>query len=494
MSDLDVVVIGAGFGGLAATLTLAEAGAKVALCETLSYPGGCASTFTRDGYQFESGATLLSGLAAEQLFGRWIANYQMPLQLSWMDPLLSLRTPDVTIDISRRREDLVEQLCALPHAPVEDLQRFFAAQRRVASTMWALFDNPTQLPPVTLRQIPGHLGRLHTYAALVPYVGRSLDDILHRFSLHDFRPLRSYLDALCQITLQCSAAVAEAPLAFAAMDYYYRGSAHIEGGIGKFAQAISDAAHKMGAAIHMSSRVKSVVRHPDDTWTVTTRRGALRARHVIANLHPGVLPKLVGETYQETARVAKLRQGLDKGYSAAMLYLIAKVPEQDCDDAAHHIELVANANAPMINGNHIFISISSAAEARAPVGHRALTISTHLPLSTLQDPATDIAAYTDAVQRQMRATFATGAPHWAKGVVHELTGSARTFERFVGRPGGAVGGAPRVAGLHNYRNMSALQAAPHLWLVGDSVFPGQSALAAAIGGLRTAHHVMSKLR
>ena len=53
-------MIGAGFGGLSAALTLAERGADVRVCEALNYPGGCASTFRKDGYAFEAGATLSS--------------------------------------------------------------------------------------------------------------------------------------------------------------------------------------------------------------------------------------------------------------------------------------------------------------------------------------------------------------------------------------------------------------------------------------------------
>ena len=52
MRNADVAVVGAGFGGLATALRLAELGANVVLCETLRYPGGCASTFSRSGYQF----------------------------------------------------------------------------------------------------------------------------------------------------------------------------------------------------------------------------------------------------------------------------------------------------------------------------------------------------------------------------------------------------------------------------------------------------------
>jgi len=58
LQHFDFAVIGAGFGGLATALELARGGASVAIFEALKYPGGCASTFTRRGHQFESGATL----------------------------------------------------------------------------------------------------------------------------------------------------------------------------------------------------------------------------------------------------------------------------------------------------------------------------------------------------------------------------------------------------------------------------------------------------
>ena len=59
--DTEFLVIGSGFGGLGAALTLAEAGKQVLLCERLNYPGGCAATFQRKGIAFEAGATLFSG-------------------------------------------------------------------------------------------------------------------------------------------------------------------------------------------------------------------------------------------------------------------------------------------------------------------------------------------------------------------------------------------------------------------------------------------------
>ena len=86
----DAVVIGAGFGGIGAAMTLAEAGADVVVLEAMSYPGGCASTFRRGGHEFESGATVLTGFGPNQLFGRWIARHAVDVDVQPLDPVMTL--------------------------------------------------------------------------------------------------------------------------------------------------------------------------------------------------------------------------------------------------------------------------------------------------------------------------------------------------------------------------------------------------------------------
>jgi phytoene dehydrogenase-like protein len=495
--DTDVVVIGAGFGGLAAALQLAEQGVRVTLCEALNYPGGCASTFDRDGYRFESGATLLSGLAPEQLFGRWIARYQPSLELDWMDPLLELRTSSVMLSVRRDRQSLLSQLCSLPGAPIDRLHGFFDRQRRVAAVMWELLDKPELMPEFALRWIPRalphHLRMLPRYLALLPLISKPMGTLLDESGLGDFIPLRVYLDALCQITLQCSSAVAEAPLVFSAMDYYYRGTAHVVGGVGAMANVLLDSCRQRGVDVQLACKVKHV--QPDrNGWVVHGRRGKIRAKAVACNLLPSALPALMGDSYRSTSHVAALEAGLTSGWSAAMLYRVV-TPPIGSHQSAHHIELVADENMPFCDGNHVFMSISGANERdRCPPGQRTMTVSTHIPIATVRDETIDQAQYIAAVQQRMRSTIALRAPEWSTLIHHELTGSARTFARFVGRQDGAVGGAPRTAGLHNYQSFSPVQAAPRLWLVGDSVFPGQSALAAATGGVRAANAIFATLR
>jgi len=60
-----VLVIGAGYGGLAAATELSRRGFNVTVLEAHIYPGGSAGTFFHQGYRFDAGATLAGGFAPE---------------------------------------------------------------------------------------------------------------------------------------------------------------------------------------------------------------------------------------------------------------------------------------------------------------------------------------------------------------------------------------------------------------------------------------------
>lgn len=63
MESKDIVIIGSGVGGLCCGALLARYGFKVTVCESHSLPGGAAHSFERNGYKFDSGPSLYSGLS-----------------------------------------------------------------------------------------------------------------------------------------------------------------------------------------------------------------------------------------------------------------------------------------------------------------------------------------------------------------------------------------------------------------------------------------------
>jgi hypothetical protein len=64
-----------------------------------------------------------------------------------------------------------------------------------------------------------------------------------------------------------------------------------------------------------------------------------------------------------------------------------------------------------------------------------------------------------------------------------------TFQGFTRRVGGWVGGFPQT----NLFQAWGPRLGRGLWMVGDSIFPGQSTAAVALGGLRVAHSVLTEL-
>lgn len=59
-SDLPVVVIGAGFGGLAAAVRLRAMGHRVLIVEAGDQAGGRARVFKEKGFSFDAGPTVIT--------------------------------------------------------------------------------------------------------------------------------------------------------------------------------------------------------------------------------------------------------------------------------------------------------------------------------------------------------------------------------------------------------------------------------------------------
>ena len=149
------------------------------------------------------------------------------------------------------------------------------------------------------------------------------------------------------------------------------------------------------------------------------------------------------------------------------------------------------AMEPFGEGNTLFLSLSPAWDGkRAPEGRRALTISTHTDLQSWWDLfEKDKDAYNAQKQIYVDRIIAISErviPGLKDASDLMLPGTPITFQRYTRRKWGWVGGFPQT---HLFRAWGP-KISPGLWMVGDSIFPGQSTAAVALGGLRVARSIL----
>src|SRR6056297_2272408 len=85
---MDIKIIGAGLGGLAASCLLAHKGHDVTVLEKNSSPGGKINELSIDGYRFDTGPSLLTmPFILEKLFEYCDTNISKYLDIEPVDPI-----------------------------------------------------------------------------------------------------------------------------------------------------------------------------------------------------------------------------------------------------------------------------------------------------------------------------------------------------------------------------------------------------------------------
>lgn len=127
------IVIGSGFGGLAAAIRLGARGYRVKVFEKLDGPGGRGYVHRQDGFVFDAGPTIVTApfLLEElwQLCGRRMSD---DIDLRPIDPYYRIRFDDgSTFDYSGDAERMSREIARFNPDDVEGYQKFLRASERV---------------------------------------------------------------------------------------------------------------------------------------------------------------------------------------------------------------------------------------------------------------------------------------------------------------------------------------------------------------------------
>ncbi|MBF2028111.1 MAG: NAD(P)/FAD-dependent oxidoreductase [Oscillatoriales cyanobacterium C42_A2020_001] len=495
----DVVVIGSGIGGLCCAALLARYGFQVVVCESHSIPGGAAHSFERNGFIFDSGPSLYSGLSYSP----------SPNPLRQVLDAIGEELPCVTYDVWG---------CCLPEGDFKTsvgadqfcqvLERFrsetaVAEWRKLQQVMEPYAKAAIALPPAALRLDLGALFTVGSFLpALLPHSANvlKLTGPFSRIMDETVRDpfIRNWLNMLCFLLSGLPAdGTSAAEVAFMFADWYRPGVKldYPLGGSGGLVKALVNGLQKHGGELKLNAHVKQIVVENNRAIAVQLRDSTLiQARQaVISNasiwdtlklLPDGVLPQkwlLKRQSTPECDSFMHLHLGIDA---------IGLPSDLEC----HYIVVNDWQQGVTAPQNLVLISIPSVLDpSLAPDGKHVIHVYTpgNEPYHLWQGLDRRSEDYTQLKQERaavMWQALERVIPDVRSRCEITLIGTPLTHERFLRRHRGSYGPALR-AGESLFP--TAKTPLPGLLLCGDSTFPGIGLPAVAASGMLTANTLAS---
>jgi C-3',4' desaturase CrtD len=485
----DLAVVGGGLGGLAAAALARAQGMRVVLCESHTKLGGCAGYFGRAGYHFDVGATALMGLGPEEPVGRLLRMLGVPFAAE-RTTSYRVHLPDRRLDIVRDATEFVAACTRIFPECARGVERFWRLQGWAGGTLLRVAGRVPRLPVRSVADLwydARILGPGGMAAAGLSVV--TVDQVLRLLGLRQERAFRALIAMLLQDTAQAGPETVPFANAAACIEAYRAGMSRPRGGMRALAEGIGTSFLVAGGVLKRGTIVDRVEgSHAEGFRVWTRRRECIRAREVVFNLPLDLTAKLLGRELagRRAAEEAKSRAR----WSACTAYLAIR-REAVPDDAPLFHQVLLDYDRPIHGGNNVLVSLSPLGDpGYGPSDVRVATMSTHTDPSEWSElDETAHAVLKAAMRERLLRALGQALPDAPGSLMHAEFATPRSFARYTRRAGGAVGGAPVSRSNANFLAVGSDVFGPGIWLVGDSVFPGQGTLAVVLSAIRVIERI-----
>ncbi|HEY6171957.1 MAG TPA: NAD(P)/FAD-dependent oxidoreductase [Candidatus Kapabacteria bacterium] len=484
----DVIIIGSGLGGLfsAALIKNAFPSLSILVLEGHTVPGGCASyydRFIRVGdseekirFRFDVGATTLSGIEE----GQSVRQLLDTLKISIRSKHCEIGTHIVLSDGTRINRFADRDKWHRESARIfgNKTVAFWLEIEQLASKAWSVSGKYPFFPFIDLKDVLRTASTLKIEdIAITAKSQQSMWSLLAKHGLTCNTKFIAFLDEQLLISLQCK--TQEAPLLLAALALDYPSETYyIEGGMYTVAERVAERFVELGGEIRYKEYVKSITYSIQDTnySLVTKKESAFQAKHIISNA-------TIWNTYSMLDdSLRNVRDYLSKDIVRIPdtiwggLDIYGVIGDSVDDKGALYHQLHGD-------GYSVFLSLSDRDDRlKAPLGYRVFSCSTHE-----RNPKSWFGLGKEEYDKKRQEAFErVEAPLYkyldgytnAKKLLIEFA-TPSSYEFYTRRSFGRVGGIPHTRSRKLWQWRSNATPQKGLYMVGDTVFPGQGTPALA---------------
>lgn len=473
MSDSNkAIVIGSGFGGLAAAIRLCAKGYQVRILEQLDGPGGRAYVYRQDGHTFDAGPTIITApFLLEELWSLCGRRFSDDVELRSLSPFYRIRFDDGShFDFSGDAEAMRSEIRRFNPDDVGGFDRFMEVSRSIYEVG---FDRLSQVPfsrlTDMLKIIPD-LFRLQGYRSVYGLVSRYIKDPKLR-QVFSFHPL------LIGGNPYTTTAV------YTLISHLERqwGVHYVMGGTGKLVEAMVALVESCGGSISYDARVSEIVVDARGRASgVRMDNGEVMSADIVvsnadaASTYRSLIPGKWRNRWTDAS--------LQRSSSSMSLFVWYFGTNRRYADVPHHLIMLGKhykgllddifVNKTLGSDMSLYLHRPTATDpALAPDGHETFYVLSPVPnLESNTDWPAVQEAYRQSIQQRLQETV---LPDLDRHITTQRVTTPVDFQdRLLSFRGAAFGHEPILTQSAWFRPHNRSEDIPGLFLVGAGTHPG----------------------
>ena len=465
------LVIGSGFGGLAAAVRLGARGYRVTVLEKLDAPGGRAYVYKQDGFTFDAGPTVITApFLLEELWTLCNRRFADDIDLRPVSPYYRIRFDDgVVFDYTGDAQAMRDEVAKLAPGDVAGYERFLKASEAIYKVG---FEQLGHVPFDTwgdmARVLPA-LVKLEGYRTVYSLACKHVSDAHLRVVL-TFQSLLVGGNPFATTSVYCLIAFLER-----------RFGVHFAmGGTGSLVKGLVNLIEGQGGSVRCNQAVAEITAHAGKATGVRLASGETLAAHVVVSNADSATTYRNLVAPQHRKRWTDRR--IEKARYSMSLFVWYFGTKRQYPDVAHHTislgpryrELLTDIfdRKLLAEDFSLYLHRPTATDpSLAPTGCDAFYVLSPVPhLQSGTDWQKTAEPYRKAIEQRLQATLLPGL---SNEIVSSLMLTPQDFQdRLSSFRGAAFGLEPVLTQSAWFRPHNRSEELKNLYLVGAGTHPG----------------------